>query len=244
MRQIIRESVRRMTVPKNKASTVPTDHVQLRLRHSDIEQTTTRHSAIESTLPHHARHSTLSADYYIDTAVNNPPTNYAPVPHRLTDNRYSMNLDCEKLTLPDLDTQGGRSRTYGDLLDLTDSTILNHCSKTSVSSESGSARLIYSSQDPIAYSSRSSLDNGTTTNVSAATTTPASPVWQRRSSSTSSDDNTNPSTAGAAAISNPVTNSHPFSATALSTTTGAAEGVVMRRSLKIHEVYMNTATEC
>ena len=242
MRQIIRESVRRMTVPKNKASTVPTDNVQLRLRHSNIEQTTTRHSAIESTSPHHARHSTLSADYYIDTAVNNPPTNYASVPHRLTDNRYSMNLDSEKLTLPDLDTQGGRSRTYGDLLDLTDSTILNHCSKTSVSSESGSARLIYSSQDPIAYSSRGSLDNGATTNVSAQTTTPASPVWQRRSSSTSSDDNTNPSTA--AAISNPVTNSHPFSAIALSTTTGAAEGVVMRRSLKIHEVYLNTATEC
>ena len=117
MRQIIRESVRRMTVPKNKASTVPTDNVQLRLRHSNIEQTTTRHSAIESTSPHHARHSTLSADYYIDTAVNNPPTNYAPVPHRLTDNRYSMNLDSEKLTLPDLDTQGGRSRTYGDLVD-------------------------------------------------------------------------------------------------------------------------------
>lgn len=243
MRQIIRESVRRMTVPKSKTSTVPTDSVQMRLRHSHIEQTTSRHSVIDSVPPHHTRLSTLSADYTTDPSAVNNPSSYAhtshQIPHhtshRLTDNRYSMNLDSDKLTLPDLDTQGGRSRTYGDLLDLTDSTMLNHCSKTSVGSDGGSAaRLVYSSQDPIAYNSRSSLDN----NNSNTTTRPQSPVWQRRGSTDYEEGDNSPSLT----VSAPVDMSNyppPVSAPAVS-----SEGVVMRRSLKIHEVYMNTATEC
>lgn len=220
MRQIIRESVRRMTVPMRKTSAIPTDSLEVRLRHSNIEQTDSS-SEISSVTSRPMRHSVIDNMTY--THTTKPDTRY--------DNRYSMNLDSEKLTLPHLDNQGGRSRTYGDLLDLNEGTALNHknLSKTSLGSDvsqGSGAKLVFSSQDPLKYSTKGSYDSmyrdGGGADYSGGT--PPSPVWQKRSVNISEDNSS------------------------------SSEDIILPRlllktienkgSLKIQKMYIDNATEC
>lgn len=190
MRIIIRESVKKMAVPKQK----PVD-TEVRLRHSVIDHT--RHSVVEPRLRHSVTTDLRAHSNMAATSLN------------LHDNRYSMNLDCEKLTIPELDQ---RSRTFGDLVDLHDGggLSLRHTSKNSVNSDTShgsGAVLVHTSQDPMTYSSKGSLDY----------VEPSSPVWEKRSGSPSNLDSL----------------SH--------TRTQSGES---RRSMKIHEYYINGATEC
>lgn len=194
MRLIIRESVKKMTVPKARLP-----ETQLRLRHTAaIDQL--RHSMLDG----HARHS-------VTTEGDSSSTTTSSSTNHKIDNRYSMNLDSERLTIPDLDHQGGRSRTFGDLVDLTDGHPLSirNTSINSVDSDAShgsGAKLVYSSQDPVAYSSKGSLDH-----IEAG-----SPIWEKRSDGFVIDNSQ---------ISMPSVDDS-------------------RRTLKIHELYVNTATEC
>ena len=192
IRLIIRESVKKMAVPKT------------RIADSESRQ---RHSAIE-----HMRHSVLDDVRQSSTTDSRDSTCTSHSTNHKLDNRYSMNLDSERLTIPDLDHQGGRSRTFGDLADLTDGDPLNirNTSVNSVdsdTSQNSGARLVYSSQDPIAYSSKGSLSYIDST----------SPIWEKREST---DDEM---------------------LTKISTSTSVSES---RRTLRITELYVNTATEC
>lgn len=179
IRQTIRDSVRKMTIPKT--------------RH--IERESNRH-----------RHS-VNTDSSLSTYHDPEPTSHLPVSTKQDNNRHSMNIDVEKLSIPDL--HNGRSRTYGDLAFNDKLLECRNMSRNSVSSDisqgsQGAARLVYSSQDPLSYhSSKSSLD------------CTDSPVWQKRSDSSSE-----------------------------SIENGYRPSADDKRSLRIHGVYIDTATEC
>lgn len=204
MRQIIRDSVKRMTVPKCRPALQ--DNTQVRLRHSAVISQT-RRTHLDSTQMRHSVTTDLREDTGAVRQSAKSHTAHQP------DNRYSMNLDSGRLTLPDPDLQAQRSRTFGDLVDLRDGDVLNirNASKNSVSSDTShgsGAVLVYSSQDPIAYSSKGSL-------TYYGGGEPGSPVWEKRSDSL---------------ITESMTHSQYKADSA--------------RNSKIHEIYMNTATEC
>jgi len=142
IRQIIRDSVRKMIVPRQRAAD---NSDAVRLRHS---ATTESHLSNRDSLPPSSNNSTSSKGS-----------------KKLPDNRYSMNLDGERILSSDL--QQARSRTFADLAELEGATTAGlggATSKNSVSSDASQgsgARLVHSSQDPLAYASRGSLETGT-----------------------------------------------------------------------------------
>lgn len=151
IRQAIRDSVKRMAVPKHKSSS---------------KSSRNRHSMNPDSILNYGDNDSQSTSSSSRASGNKH------------DHRFSMLVDFDRVNIPDL--QASRSRTYGDLIAFNDSQLLGtmSASRNSVSSDvsqSGSARLVHSSQDPIAYSSKTSLDYNDY----------GTPIWQRRSDSSS-----------------------------------------------------------